>query len=83
MGNLSVVDLKKPARAEIVEAARSVLDLAEKGELVDFCWCGTRADGSVQTFFSGTDDQLRRLASVSRLEHSLHKAMDNGSTLTE
>lgn len=74
--NLRVVDTKAQAKAKVVEMAREILTMAEQGQIVDFAWCASKVDGSVITSFTPTEDQHRRLASVSRLLYRLHECCE-------
>jgi hypothetical protein len=73
---LSIVDTKATAKAEVLEEAKAILELAESGELVDLAWAAARIDGSIHCSFTGTSDHPRRLAAVSRLLHKLHTAVE-------
>lgn len=69
---IRVLDTKVAAKAEVVEEAKRVLDLAESGAITDLSWAASCLDGSMKSSFTATQDQSRRLASVSRLLHRLH-----------
>lgn len=70
------IDPKASAKAEAVEMAKTVLQMAESGELVDFAYAASTADGSVRSGFTGTEDQPRRIAACSRLIWRLNKSWD-------
>jgi hypothetical protein len=75
---MKVVSLNpRAARSEeVVDRARLLLDMAEKGEIVDLSYAAAKPDGSITNGFTATDDAPRRLASVARLLHRLHGIMD-------
>jgi hypothetical protein len=77
ISNIRVIDTKASAKAEVVEMAKLILSRAEAGELVDLTYAVTAVDGSISTGFTSTEDSHRRLSSVSRLLHCLHKLMDD------
>jgi hypothetical protein len=70
------VDPKANAKAEVVSAAKDVLAMAERGEIIDLSWSASCIDGTVKTGFTSTEDGLRRIASVYRLAHRLQLCMD-------
>jgi hypothetical protein len=76
MSNIRVLDTKAKAKAEVVEMAKTILALAESGEIVDLSWAAANADGSSRTGFTATEDSHRRLATLSRLLHRLHLSWD-------
>ena len=80
MSNLRVVDPHAEAKANVVEMARDVLAMAERGELIDLTYCASRRDGAVSHGMTPTDDQMRRIAAVSRLHHLVHLAADEAAT---
>ena len=76
MSNIRVIDTKASAKAEVVEMAKALLARAEAGEFIDLSYCASNADGSITTGFTPTDDQMRRIAAVSRLNWRFHVVMD-------
>ncbi|MDQ0132654.1 hypothetical protein J2T08_000555 [Neorhizobium galegae] len=74
--NVVSFDAKSARKAEVVERIRDLLERAEAGELVDFSYACAKADGSMITGFTATDDAPRRLAAVSMLEFRLHRMME-------
>lgn len=74
--SIRVIDTKAHAKAAVVEEAKRVLAMAERGEIVDLCWSAAKVDGSVLSSFTATEDAHRRIASVSRLLHRLHLMSD-------
>lgn len=77
------LDPKANARREVVEMAQLIIKLAEDGKLTDLTWCACRADGGVETGYTPTDDQWRRISAVSRLLHRLHVSADESADVTE
>lgn len=75
-GNITVLDTKAKAKADVVKMAREILARAEAGEIVDLTYAASLADGSITTGFTATEDAHRRIAAVSRLLHRLHRSMD-------
>lgn len=73
---IRVLDTKATAKVAVVEEAKRILDMAERGEIIDMSWAASCVDGSVKTSYTATDDAHRRLASVSRLLHRLHLSAD-------
>lgn len=73
---IRVLDTRAAAKAEVVEEAKRILAMAERGEIVDLCWSAAKVDGSVISSFTATEDAHRRIASVSRLLHRLHLMSD-------
>lgn len=76
-GNIRVIDTKAKAKADVVKMAMEILDCAEAGEIVDLTYSASMVDGSITTGFTATEDAHRRIASVSRLLHCLHRSMDD------
>lgn len=75
------LDTKSGLKREVVDRLRELLEMAEDGLIVDFSYAGCHNDGSVFSGFTKTEDAPRRLASVSRLQHRLHRMMDEQSEL--
>ena len=73
---IRVLDTRAAAKAEVVEEAKRVLAMAERGEIVDLSWSAAKVDGAVLSSFTATEDAHRRIASVSRLLHRLHLLAD-------
>lgn len=78
MLNVVSIDPKSTAKQSVVEMAKTILAAAEAGELVDLSWFASSPDGSVNTGFTATDDQLRRIAAASRLLWRLQQTFDDG-----
>ncbi len=76
MSNIRVLDTRATARADVVEMAKTILHLAEAGDIVDLSWFASNLDGSTRTGFTPTDDGHRRLANAYRLAHRLLLTMD-------
>lgn len=76
MSNIRVLDTRAKAKAEVVDMAKTILHLAESGEVVDLSWFASNIDGSTRTGFTATEDGHRRLASAYRLAHRLQLVMD-------
>ncbi|WP_333711373.1 hypothetical protein [Agrobacterium tumefaciens] len=53
---IRVLDTKAAAKAEVVEEAKRVLSMAERGEIVDLSWSAAKVDGSVISSFTATED---------------------------
>jgi len=68
---LSICDPKAPAKAAVLEEAKVIVALAERGEIVDLSWAAARVDGQIVTSYTVTDDSPRRLGAVSRLLYRL------------
>lgn len=76
VASIRVLDTKAAAKAQVVEEAKRVLAMAERGEIVDLSWSAAKVDGSVLSSFTATEDAHGRIASVSRLLHRLHLLAD-------
>jgi|GEM_PF-3456357 len=74
MTDLKIVsfDAKAGRKEEVVAKARQILKMAEEGKIVDLSFSAAKADGSVVTGFTATDDAPRRIAAASMLLHRLH-----------
>jgi hypothetical protein len=83
MSDLKIVsfDSKSARKQEVVDKARHILKLAEAGQIVDLSFSAAKADGSVITGFTATDDAPRRIVAVSMLLHRLHVVADSQSEL--
>lgn len=75
-GNITVLDTKAKTKADVVKMAREIIARAEAGEIIDLTYAASMVDGSITTGFTATEDAHRRIASVSRLLHHLHRSMD-------
>ena len=73
---LVTIDPKASAKAEVVNLAKTILEMAEAGELVDLSYFAATVDGSVQTGMTATEDQHRRIAACSRMMWRLQKSAD-------
>jgi len=70
------LDPKANAKAEVVKLAKTILEQAESGEIVDLAYAAASIDGGMWTNFTATEDAPRRLAAVSRLLYKLQLRMD-------
>jgi hypothetical protein len=73
---MRVVPLHKPVNEDLVENLRDALASAERGDLISGVICAVRADRSVETWISRTEEALLELAAVDRLHHRLHRRLD-------
>ena len=71
-----MVPLKPEVNDEAVRRARQLVEACEAGEIIEFHYCAVRRDRSVETLIMVTDDQMRRIAAVSRLLHRLQLMCD-------
>lgn len=74
--NVLTLDPHASRKQEVVERAQMLLSMAEAGEIVDLSYGASKADGSIVTGFTQTDDGPRRLSTVARLLHRLNLVMD-------
>lgn len=67
--NLKLVtfDPKAEAKENVIDLAKTILEMAEAGELVDLSFVATTPEGSIRTGFTKTEDQFRRIAACTRL----------------
>lgn len=68
---LTICDPKASAKAAVLEEAKVIVALAERGEIVDLSWAAARIDGKIVSSFTSTEDSPRRLGAVSRLLYRL------------
>jgi hypothetical protein len=76
-----VFDPKASAKAEVVKAAKDMLERAEAGEFVDLAFAATSVDGGIYTGITSTEDAPRRLAAVSRLLFRLNRLADESGEI--
>ena len=74
--NVVSFDAKSARKQEVVDRLKALLAKAEAGAIVDLTYAATKADGSMISGFTATDDAPRRLAAVSMLLFRLHRTME-------
>lgn len=77
--SLKVVSLdpKASRKQEVVDRIRDLLEKAENGEIVDFSYAASKAEGATITGFTATDDAPRRLSAVTMLQFRLLRMMED------
>lgn len=64
VATIRVLDTKAAAKAEVVEEAKRVLAMAERGDIVDLSWSAAKVDGSVVSSFTAIEDAQPARVSV-------------------
>ncbi|MGL4634925.1 MAG: hypothetical protein ACRCWF_03000 [Beijerinckiaceae bacterium] len=76
MSNIRHVSFAPTVNNTLVIMLEDLLDRAKSGDIVSGGFSGTKADGSISTAFSSSDNAIAELAAISHLLYRLHASME-------
>jgi hypothetical protein len=73
LSKLDIVDAPTAVKREVVEELRSVLEMAERGEIQEMVLIALKDDGHVLRCWTTTLDHVRRVGMIETVKHEALK----------